>query len=301
MIHAIWKRISPFYDAWDRYQNDDGPVMAAAISYYVGLSLFPLMLLLLAGLGWFMRFTAAGQSAEEHLLRTVSDHLSPALVSEVRGTLRLVQDRSTVQGPIGLLAVLATTLGAFSQFDRAFDRIWAIESPGFVSVWSTIQRLLLQRGIAFLMLLVTGFFLLVVFASSVALSAVRSYTESMLAVPDQTWGLLQGLAAFLLNLTLLFVIYRFLPKRRPGWSDALRGATLAALLWEAGRHLLAYFLIGARYSSAYGLVGSFIAILAWCYYAVTVILLGAEFVRIRMTSTSATVDVEGDDETLGVG
>jgi membrane protein len=271
--------LTRLHAAWTRYQEDDGPLLAAAVAYYLGLSLFPLLLILLAGLGWFLRFTLTGQSAEEQLLRTISTHLSPALVREVEQALSVVQDRSKVQGPIGLLTILTTTLAAFSQFDRAFDRIWDTPQPADESWWESIRRLLVQRGTAFLLLLGTGFFLFVVVAVGVVVSAVRSASAGYLAVPDPVWQGMQAVSAFLLNLALLAAIYRWLPKQGPHWLDAAGGACLAAVLWEFGRILLARFLIGASYSSAYGLVGSFIAILLWCYYAVTVIFLGAEFAQ----------------------
>jgi membrane protein len=38
--------------------------------------------------------------------------------------------------------------------------------------------------------------------------------------------------------------------------------------------------IAAKYSSAYGVLGSFIAMMVWVYYASTVLFLGAEFVKV---------------------
>jgi membrane protein len=54
---------------------------------------------------------------------------------------------------------------------------------------------------------------------------------------------------------------------------------LAAVVWEIGRMILAAFLIGNKYS-AYGVVGSFIAVMLWIYYASTVVFLGAEYVQV---------------------
>ena len=46
-----------FVSAVQRLYADDGPVMAAATAYYLGLSFFPLLLVLTAGVGWFLRHT----------------------------------------------------------------------------------------------------------------------------------------------------------------------------------------------------------------------------------------------------
>jgi len=55
---------------------------------------------------------------------------------------------------------------------------------------------------------------------------------------------------------------------------------LAACIWELGREVLGVFLIGMRYTSAYGAIGSFIAILLWCYYGISILFFGAEYVQV---------------------
>ena len=51
------------------------------------------------------------------------------------------------------------------------------------------------------------------------------------------------------------------------------------MLWEATRLLLSYLLIGKQYS-AYGVVGSLIAVMLWIYVASSILFLGAEYVRV---------------------
>jgi len=84
----------------------------------------------------------------------------------------------------------------------------------------------------------------------------------------------------LLNLVAFTVIYRFVPQPKVHWRDAMRGALVAAVLWETGRQLLAVFLIHRGYPSAYGIIGSFLAIMLWAYYAMLVVFFGAEYTRV---------------------
>ena len=51
------------------------------------------------------------------------------------------------------------------------------------------------------------------------------------------------------------------------------------MVWEIGRLILAVFVIGGRYSP-YGVVGTFIAMMIWVYYAAAILFLGAEFVKV---------------------
>ena len=81
-----------------------------------------------------------------------------------------------------------------------------------------------------------------------------------------------------LNCLLFTVIYKILPKAAVRWRDAAAGGLLTALTWQIGQRVLESIVISNNYS-AYGVVGSFLAVMLWMYYASAVILLGAEFVR----------------------
>jgi membrane protein len=54
---------------------------------------------------------------------------------------------------------------------------------------------------------------------------------------------------------------------------------VAGVAWEIGRQLLALLIVGKSYT-AYGVIGSFIVLMLWFYYASVVLLFGAEFVQV---------------------
>ena len=93
-----------------------------------------------------------------------------------------------------------------------------------------------------------------------------------------------------LNTLAFGVLYHTMPRARVRWKEAFRGGLVVAIVWEVGRLLLVKYLIGGRYT-AFGVVGALIAIQLWAWYAVTAILLGAEYVRVtcahRTDSTNA--------------
>ncbi len=66
-------------DAAIRWSEDDAGSMAASVSYYLALSLFPMVLLLISGLGLFLKFTRVGQDAHEKLFDLVGQQASPAV------------------------------------------------------------------------------------------------------------------------------------------------------------------------------------------------------------------------------
>ncbi|MEM7314568.1 MAG: hypothetical protein AAF497_15585, partial [Planctomycetota bacterium] len=49
----------------DRWNRDDAGMLAAAVAYYAAVSLFPLLMILTSALGYFLKWTPAGKSAQD--------------------------------------------------------------------------------------------------------------------------------------------------------------------------------------------------------------------------------------------
>ena len=128
-------------------------------------------------------------------------------------------------------------------------------------------------------MLVTVLLLLVaLFVANVVLHGIRWKLEEWFPGTQSlwNWGLFAG--TVVTNALLIAMIYRFLPKVRVRWRDALAGGLLVSFVWLAGQRLLVRFLIGPGYT-AYGIVGSFLAVMIWVYYVGAILFLGAEFIE----------------------
>src|SRR3954466_3688644 len=105
------------------FQAHEGTLSAASIAYYIALSFFPLLLVLVAGLAAVLAWTQTGQDAQHELLHTIAQQASPDLANQVGRMLSTVQDRAPAGGPIGFIVLLASAIAIFAQLDSAFDRI----------------------------------------------------------------------------------------------------------------------------------------------------------------------------------
>jgi membrane protein len=275
------KHLQCFIAAYNRWSRDDGPVMSAAVAYYVALSFFPLVLLLISGLGLFFRFAHSGQSAQQAVLNLVESDLSPSARAAVEQALDQVRDRSAVHGPIALAMMLFSAIAGFVQLQQAFDRIGDVRRGDSKGIVNAVRMVLFERLIAFLMLCCLAILVAAVFVGTLTLFAVEQYTTGVLPGSEALWRPMQSLVSVITNTLLFSLIYRSLPKRPAPFRYCLRGALLAAVIWEIGRQILAAVLIGTRYTAAYGVIGSFIGLMLWCYYAVAVLLLGAEYIEVR--------------------
>jgi membrane protein len=267
-------------DAAIRWTEDDASSLAASVAYYLALSLFPMMLLLTSGLGLVLQFTHIGKSAEAKILSTLENQASPVVKVQVEQVLEQLRNHSIITGPFGLAAAMLAAASVFCQIDRGFDKIFHIPIKKETDLKRTLFRVMRYRFTAFLMLLGVGGIVLGLFAGSTLVTQLRSVTDSTLPSLAHAFGIFDFLFEFLSNSLLFAIVYRFVPRKKIQWSDAMRGGFLAAAIWELGRIVLGVFLIGMRYTTAYGAIGSFIALLLWCYYGICILFFGAEYVQV---------------------
>ncbi len=273
-----------------KWHEDDASSMAAGVAYYLALSLFPMVLLLTAGLGLVFRFTNYGHDAELQILAVVSEHCSPTLEQQIKEVLSQLREHSLVGGPFGLATATLAAIGVFYRFERAFDRIWKFKPAKDANWMQAALRVVHQRFSAFCMLGCVGLAIILILLANVAVGFVQNWMVQ-LNIPGS--GFISGVDAcmtLLLNATVFGLLYRWLPKRKVKWADALRGGLLAAIVWEAGRQLLGAVLIGVKYTTAYGAIGSFIAMLLWCYWGVSIIFFGAEYAQVLSENRNQSAD-----------
>jgi membrane protein len=262
---------------WSGWLKDDGFTLSAAIAYCGAFSLFPLCLVLIAGMGVAGRYSTYLQTEQRVLVAHVERNVSPWLADELASILKGVQTEAVLGGPLGLAALILAAIGIFGQLENVFARIWhSPKSPG--RGWlAAMREALWNRLSAFLTLLVIGAMLVVVFLTDVILLGIRPYLSDLPA-GRLAWKAAQTILTVGCDAVLLATIYYVLPKVRVPWRAALGGGLLAAVIWSIGRWLLLLLVVGKQYS-AYGIVGALMGVMFWYYYASVVVFLGAEFVR----------------------
>jgi membrane protein len=278
MIGSLKRVFSLIQQSFNKYSRDDGLWLAGAMAYYAAFSLFPLVLVLVSILGFLLRLWPAAQDAQHEAIALVALNASPALAVLLDQVLSAVQAQAGVSGPFGLIVLLIGAGGIFAALDGAFDRLWNVSAPTSGGLLAALRLILFQRLAGFLMLLALGGLVVAAFAGGLVISAVGAYADQ-LPLGRPGWQLAQALLSMGLDTLVFAVIYKVLPKPYVRWQDALAGALFSAIVWEIGRLVLAAVLAGQTFS-AYGVVGAFIALMAWIYYACTIFFIGAELVQV---------------------
>lgn len=86
-----------------------------------------------------------------------------------------------------------------------------------------------------------------------------------------------------ISLTLMTLLFALMFKILPGvtlrWREVLPGAAITALLFIAGRYLIASYLTLTAPASAYGAAGSLVLLLLWIYASALILFFGAAITR----------------------
>lgn len=257
------------------WREDGVPRLAAALSYYTVFSLAPLLVIVLGLLGMAVERTWI----QDHLLTEVRQLLGDKaamvigeLVDNASGP-----GRGLVSTLVGVAMLVFGASGVFVELKGSLNLIWRVRrEPG-----GGLAALARTYFAPLTMILGIGFLLLVSLMLSAGMAALGSYIGERLPSIVAILHATDNLVAFAMVTVLFALIYKVLPDTKLSWHEVWLGAGVAGALFTVGRTLIGLYLGRASVTSSYGAAGSLVVILAWVYYSAQILLIGAEFSRVR--------------------
>ena len=249
-----------------------GPQAAAALSYYALFSLFPLGVLLITALSFFIDAETAQELIGLLLQRILPDAQGiEELVFETLNSVFASRGEVTV---ISLIALLWAASGVFTNLTFNLDLAWSGNSPPNVFT----ARLM---GLLIVVLVYVG--LVVLLLSSATLGVLSMLPAALLRWLGFSGQLAQAWTVraipFAISVLVFFGLYKWVPRARVPWSVALWGALFAAVTTQILNLGFTWYLSSglARYESLYGPLTTIIVLLFWFYLTILIILIGAHF------------------------
>lgn len=273
-LRRVANPLRPLLRAVQLWSDADGMRMAAAMSFYGILSLAPLLVLLVALLGWWVDRDVL----EQGLITQISTIVGTQGAAVIRQALDSA--REPAQGFMASVAGFAILLfgatGVFGELQAALERLWTHGRTriGDVKWWHSASLRL--RGVAYV--LAFGFLLLVSLAISTLLNLFSGWAGAWLPL-EQVLLVLNEALAFLICASLFVSLMRMSAGPKPRTRYLVLGACVGATLFTVGRHVLAAYLSTAAVVSAYGAAGSLVVLLMWIYFSAGVLLLSAGCAR----------------------
>ena len=275
MILKLARRIYiPLWRAVQQWLDADGLRMSAAMSFYGILSLAPLLVLMVAVLGWWLDRAYI----ETSLVSQISSVIGKQGAEVVKQAIASAQAPSEgiAASLIAFVLLLSGATGVFAELQDAFERLWrqgSGQTPTQKWWYSATLRL---RGVAYI--LAFGFLLLVSLVVSTALGLVSTWAGSYLPIEKVAFGV-NEVISFIFCVALFVALMRMSAGPKPSLRFLVMGASAGAVLFAVGKHLMALYLSTAAVVSAYGAAGSLVVILLWIYFSSAVLLLSASMAR----------------------
>jgi membrane protein len=285
LIHAVETRASAnpllhtLIQAARAYSEDHCSLIAAALSYYALLSIFPLMLLLLS--------EASNFFPPDRLVRAITSFIAadlPVSATFLQTTLKeVIQLRGAVT-TVSAIGFLWSAAGVFDMIQLGINRAFRVQRDR--PRWR--QRLVsmgMVISISFLfaisLLITTGFRL--------------GIHYHLIERHDALVEIVTAVGTFLISIGVFGLLYRHLPfDAHIGWRQVFLGAVISAILWETAKLIFAWYVTNyALLNLVYGSIGAVIAIMLWCYVTAAIMLIGAEVAAV--TAGARQREKKGDE------
>lgn len=268
-LHAFW---NSFRNSFLLYKKHDTLTLGAALSYYTGFSLIPIIVIVISIAGSFM----GQQAVQDEIRAQLSYFLGSNSAQELNGIIKVVNapDKNAFSTITAVVLLLIGATSVFSQLHSSLNLIWNVKS----GVKQPILRFFIHRLFSFAMIVCISFLMLVSFLIHAALALFSNYLDRRL---PQTSVFILHLIEFVISYgftSLLFaMIFKYMSDAKPKWRSVWPGALFTAFLFVVGKNLMGIYITKFNIDSGYGAAGSIVLLLTWVFYSSQIIFFGAEF------------------------
>jgi membrane protein len=271
-MKQIWSNLKASYREWNK---DDSLRLAAALSYYTVFSIAPLILIVMAIAGFvFGEDAVHGEVSNQ--LRGLMGAAGAKAVEDIIANAHKPKT-GIVATVIGVVVLLVGAMGVFTELKASLNKIWNAYPQKTKGIWAFLRA----RLLSFAMVLTIGFLLLVSLVINTVLSAASKYFSHYIPLSLGWLDVAYALISLGLVTVLFALIYKVLPERKVEWRNVWSGAFLSSILFTIGKYLIGLYLGKSTVASAFGASASVVIVMVWAYYSSSILLFGAEYVKIN--------------------
>src|SRR6202046_632384 len=271
MLH--WHLARMLKEGFVAFVDDNALSRGAAIAFYAVTAIAPLLFVATAIAGLVLGPKAASAAVHYQLQKMMSaqsaDLVQNAIV-HARGI------HHSIQGSlIGLLALIVTTSGVFTEMEDALNVIW--KAPRHESY---LFQLLRGRVLSLALVVLLGFLFMVSLVAAAGIGMLGRFLNYDMLNSEFVSSVVNPGLSFVLISLLFALIYKLMPNIDLYWRDVILGAMGTALLFLGGQTLISLYVSRFLVANIYGAAGGVIVLLVWGYYSAQIFLLGAEFTKV---------------------
>ncbi|QFU16932.1 YihY/virulence factor BrkB family protein [Microvirga thermotolerans] len=282
-----WKDI--LWRTYEEFSDDRLMSVAAGVTYYALLAIFPAIAALVSIYGLF----ADPATIQDHL-NALSGVLPGGAVEIVGEQVKRIASQGG--GTLGLSFIIGLAISLWSAnagMKAVFDALNIVydeeEKRSFIQL--NLQSLTFTlAAIAFVLIALAGIVVLPIVLDFVGLGSGTEWLLSLARWPVLLAVVVAGLA----------VLYRYGPSRdQAEWKWVTPGGIVAAVLWLVGSMLFSWYVSNfGSYNETYGSLGAVIGFMTWIWLSSIIVLLGAE-INAEMEHQTAQDTTEGPPRPMG--
>ena len=252
------------------FQRDQCTDLAAALTYYSVLSVFPAILALVSLLGVF----GQGEETTQEMLAILRDLGQSQIAESLEEPIAAMveQQSAGLALAVGLAGALWGASGYVGAFGRALNRIYQVDEGR--PVWKL-------RPVVLLVTLVLVVMAAIVLVAVVVSGPIAQAIGEAVGLGEQSltvWGLAKWPVILGVVVVMVAVLYYVTPNvQQPKFRWVSVGAAVAIGIWVIASLGFGFYVTNfAKYDSLYGSLGSVIVFLLWLWLTNLALLFGAE-------------------------
>ncbi len=252
--------------ALKRFGQEHGPEAAASMAFYTLFSLFPVILIVVAA----NSFILESLQVQEQILETILKFFPVASHQIISTNMQQILQARGAFGIAGLIVLLWAATCVFTTLVHNLNRAWT-DAP--------VHNILRARLTAFSIILFLVILLPLFWISKAVINLIPVWDAHLLGVINISYfrKIISNVVIYMFVCMTLMTLYRWIPKTKVRWSEALGGAVFAVLAEGAATSLFSWYLRSglSKYNLVYGSLGALISFLTWIYIINLIVLFGA--------------------------
>ena len=295
------RAVQLFVRTFMKWQQDECLEMGAALSYYALFSLFPIFLVIWSivarvapivicnnAIGSILAdFCSSFPDPSEALLQFAKNSLPEEAFNIFDGTVNQLRQDSRGASIIGFILLFISASNVFGALDRSVQKMWHVHKhrQGNQNFFSTILRFLLNKVLAFSLVLGTAALMIMSLLSKIAIGVIEKLLEDVDSkigfIQIENIDLISGVqfgASILTLMIVIMILFKILPSTRITWRDVFPGAVFTVTVFMVLQHLVSNSIIsiGSRFRS-YGVIGGVMVLMFWIYLVCQIFFMGNAF------------------------
>lgn len=251
---------------------DDGCTdLAAALTYYAILSIFPGLIALVSLPAAF----GQGTRTTDELLNIIEDIAPASVAADLEGPIQNLADPpgAGLALIIGLAVALWSASGYVGAFGRAMNTVYGVtEGRPF---WK-LRPIILGVTLLMMLLILAAMVMLIV-SGPLARSIGETIGAGDTAV--MVWNIAKWPALLLIVILIVAMLYHLTPNiKKPNFRWLSGGAVIAIVVWAVASAAFGFYVANfGSYNATYGALAGVIVFLLWLWLTNLALLFGAEF------------------------